>query len=263
MARITVEDCLDNETNRFALVLLAAKRAKQLLGGATPLVDVTKNKSVVTALREIAAGKVRFYTEEDYVRREEARRIAEEEEERMLAEQAENRAHFGAVAGVGNVSVYSATPSTPMSTAVYSIPTYSQPSTPVAPRPEGLFSSPLFSSPMYPPPVEAAPIPPVEMEVPKVEFETYASPKPVEYAPPVEFGAVKSAPVEFAPVEFTPVVEGSGSSESVKPASEPANSEAGSGYRVVPSWSAVVFDKEDGDGRDVDDESEESEPSGS
>jgi len=57
MARITVEDCLKKVNNRFALVMLAAKRTKQLLQGAKPLLDVD-NREVVTALREIAAGKV-------------------------------------------------------------------------------------------------------------------------------------------------------------------------------------------------------------
>lgn len=57
MARITVEDCLDRIPNRFELVLAGARRAKQLLKGARPLVE-SDNKEVVTALREIAAGKV-------------------------------------------------------------------------------------------------------------------------------------------------------------------------------------------------------------
>ena len=57
MARITVEDCLENVPNRFELVLAGARRAKQLLKGAPPLVE-SDNKEVVTALREIAAGKV-------------------------------------------------------------------------------------------------------------------------------------------------------------------------------------------------------------
>ena len=57
MARITVEDCLESVENRFELVLVATKRAKQLLKGARPLVE-SENKEVVTALREIAAGKV-------------------------------------------------------------------------------------------------------------------------------------------------------------------------------------------------------------
>lgn len=60
MARVTVEDCLENENNRFALVLLATKRARQLLKGATALVEHPKNKAPVIALREIAAGRVRY-----------------------------------------------------------------------------------------------------------------------------------------------------------------------------------------------------------
>jgi DNA-directed RNA polymerase subunit omega len=59
MARITVEDCLDKIPNRFELVLLSSKRAKQLLKGARPLVE-TDNKDIVTSLREVAAGKVRM-----------------------------------------------------------------------------------------------------------------------------------------------------------------------------------------------------------
>ena len=59
MARITVEDCLERVPNRFELVLLAARRAKQLLKGARPLVD-SDNKEIVTALREVAADKVRL-----------------------------------------------------------------------------------------------------------------------------------------------------------------------------------------------------------
>jgi DNA-directed RNA polymerase subunit omega len=58
MARITVEDCLQKVPNRFDLVMLAAKRARQLFQGANPLID-SDNREVVTALREIAAGKVR------------------------------------------------------------------------------------------------------------------------------------------------------------------------------------------------------------
>ena len=57
MARITVEDCLEKIPNRFELVLLGARRAKQLLKGARPLVE-SDNKEVVAALREIAEGKV-------------------------------------------------------------------------------------------------------------------------------------------------------------------------------------------------------------
>ena len=60
MARITVEDCVEHVDNRFALVFLAVKRARQLIAGARALTDVSKNKPAVLALREIAAGKVKF-----------------------------------------------------------------------------------------------------------------------------------------------------------------------------------------------------------
>ncbi|MEJ5349000.1 MAG: DNA-directed RNA polymerase subunit omega [Desulfosoma sp.] len=58
MARVTVEDCLKQVENRFALVHLAVRRVLQLRKGAPPLIDAPKNKEVVIALREIAAGKV-------------------------------------------------------------------------------------------------------------------------------------------------------------------------------------------------------------
>ena len=58
MARITVEDCLEQVPNRFSLVLVAAERTKQLLKGADPrLGEDVDNKEVVMALREIAAGE--------------------------------------------------------------------------------------------------------------------------------------------------------------------------------------------------------------
>lgn len=58
MARVTVEDCLDNVDNRFQLVLVASKRARQLANGATPMVEWDKDKPTVVALREIAEGLV-------------------------------------------------------------------------------------------------------------------------------------------------------------------------------------------------------------
>ncbi len=57
MARITIEDCLEKVNNRFALIQLAFQRVKQLRNGAPRLIQ-TKNKEVVGALREIAAGLV-------------------------------------------------------------------------------------------------------------------------------------------------------------------------------------------------------------
>jgi len=59
MARVSIEDCLEKIDNRFDLVLLAAERTKQIMKGAPPLIGTRDNKEAVTALREIAAGKVR------------------------------------------------------------------------------------------------------------------------------------------------------------------------------------------------------------
>jgi DNA-directed RNA polymerase subunit omega len=62
MARITVEDCLDRVDNRFDLVLLACKRARQLTHGVDPLVPWENDKATVVALREIADGVVTYET---------------------------------------------------------------------------------------------------------------------------------------------------------------------------------------------------------
>lgn len=59
MARVTVEDCMDKVENRFELVHLCARRAKQILKGSEPLVNST-NREIVTALREIADNLVFF-----------------------------------------------------------------------------------------------------------------------------------------------------------------------------------------------------------
>ncbi|MEQ8662787.1 MAG: DNA-directed RNA polymerase subunit omega [Gammaproteobacteria bacterium] len=56
MARVTVEDCIPTVGNRFDLVLVASRRARQIAHGAHPLVDVDNDKLTVVALREIAAG---------------------------------------------------------------------------------------------------------------------------------------------------------------------------------------------------------------
>ena len=65
MARVTIEDCLERVDNRFALVHLVAKRAKQLIKGSDPTIHRVKNKQVVTALREVASGLVEFEKKED------------------------------------------------------------------------------------------------------------------------------------------------------------------------------------------------------
>ena len=58
MARITVEDCLDNIENIFEMVLVAAKRARRVAHGADPMVELENDKPTVIALREIAEGLV-------------------------------------------------------------------------------------------------------------------------------------------------------------------------------------------------------------
>ncbi len=58
MARITVEDCLENIGNIFEMVLVASKRARRVAHGAEPMVEVENDKPTVIALREIAEGHV-------------------------------------------------------------------------------------------------------------------------------------------------------------------------------------------------------------
>jgi len=79
MARITVEDCLDKVDNRFELVMVASKRARQLaIGGKDPLVSEDGDKPTVLALREIAEGRIN---------REQIQRVEEEvrEEQQVTA----------------------------------------------------------------------------------------------------------------------------------------------------------------------------------
>lgn len=67
MARVTVEDCLKNVKNRFELVMIASKRARQLMRGKEPKVPWDNDKSTVVALREIAAGFTDFdHPEEEH-----------------------------------------------------------------------------------------------------------------------------------------------------------------------------------------------------
>jgi DNA-directed RNA polymerase subunit omega len=79
MARITVEDCLQNIPNLFELVMVAAKRSRRIANGAEPLLDRENDKPTVVALREIAAGLVTSellkeadQTPEDLLAREQA-----------------------------------------------------------------------------------------------------------------------------------------------------------------------------------------------
>jgi DNA-directed RNA polymerase subunit omega len=81
MARVTVEDCLANVDNRFQLVLVATKRARQLSLGAEPFVDEDNDKPTVLALREIAEGHVTRDILDEQVEEEILEFITEEESE--------------------------------------------------------------------------------------------------------------------------------------------------------------------------------------
>jgi len=79
MARITVEECLDKVQNRFELILLASRRARQLAtGGKEPLVDCENDKPTVAALREIEHGVISKKVLDDQERAEQAAIEAEE-----------------------------------------------------------------------------------------------------------------------------------------------------------------------------------------
>lgn len=81
MARVTVEDCLENVDNRFELVLLASRRARQLANGRDPSVEWDHDKPTVVALREIAEGNVTPAT----MRAEDQARLAAEAEQEAAA----------------------------------------------------------------------------------------------------------------------------------------------------------------------------------
>lgn len=81
MARITVEDCLDNVDNRFELVLLASKRARQLAEGKAPMVERENDKPTVVALREIAEGMINDAVIEAINAEDQAQEVEETENE--------------------------------------------------------------------------------------------------------------------------------------------------------------------------------------
>lgn len=89
MARVTVEDCLSNVDNRFQLVLVATKRARQLSLGAQALVEEENDKPTVLALREIAEGHVTRDILDESIEEEILEFVTEEETEEVLSEPAE------------------------------------------------------------------------------------------------------------------------------------------------------------------------------
>ena len=98
MARVTVEDCLANVDNRFQLVLVATKRARQLSLGAEPMVEVDNDKPTVLALREIAEGFVtRDILKDKPVEEELADLVASDEEQESEVIEPESGEKDGAV----------------------------------------------------------------------------------------------------------------------------------------------------------------------
>jgi DNA-directed RNA polymerase subunit omega len=80
MARITVEDCLEYVDNRFDLILLASRRARQISQGADPLVPIENDKPTVIALREIAANLISKTGLDEMEAQHEIERITSEDE---------------------------------------------------------------------------------------------------------------------------------------------------------------------------------------
>jgi DNA-directed RNA polymerase subunit omega len=95
MARVTVEDCVDKIPNRFDLVLIAGFRARQLSGGAEPMLDRDRDKNPVVALREIAARLIKpEEAREDYIRSlQKHAEVDEPEEARPEVDSRENSQH--------------------------------------------------------------------------------------------------------------------------------------------------------------------------
>ena len=80
MARITVEDCLEHIDNRFDLVLLASRRARQIAQGADPLVPAENDKPTVIALREIAEGLISMSGMDEMEAQREIERISTDDD---------------------------------------------------------------------------------------------------------------------------------------------------------------------------------------
>jgi DNA-directed RNA polymerase subunit omega len=80
MARITVEDCLEHVENRFDLVLLAARRARQISRGADPLVPAENDKPTVIALREIAENLINETSMDEMDARAEIEKISTDDD---------------------------------------------------------------------------------------------------------------------------------------------------------------------------------------
>jgi len=95
MARVTVEDCVDKVPNRFNLVLVSAFRARQLSGGAEPMVDRDRDKNPVVALREIAAKSLKpDEVKEEYIKSLQKHAEVDEPEETRSEEDLREDPHY-------------------------------------------------------------------------------------------------------------------------------------------------------------------------
>ncbi|MBI1330024.1 MAG: DNA-directed RNA polymerase subunit omega [Alphaproteobacteria bacterium] len=98
MARVTVEDCVDKVPNRFDLVLVAGFRARQLSGGAEPMVDRDRDKNPVVALREIAGKQLKpDEAREDYIKQLQKHAEVDEPEEQRTEEDLREDPQYRAV----------------------------------------------------------------------------------------------------------------------------------------------------------------------
>jgi DNA-directed RNA polymerase subunit omega len=113
MARVTVEDCLENVDNRFELVLTASHRARQLANGASPHLDWENDKPTVLALREIAEGLVTTQSLEEERR---AKAEAAEAAEAEVAEDALDAEIRGMFAAAAEPEAEEEEPASPQST---------------------------------------------------------------------------------------------------------------------------------------------------
>lgn len=106
MARITVEDCIDNVDSRFELIMLASRRARDLASGAVPTLPRDKDKNPVVALREIAEETINLdvLRENLILNHQRLRPLDEQEEdlESILASDAASLQHMSSVSSTGD-----------------------------------------------------------------------------------------------------------------------------------------------------------------
>ena len=196
MARVTVEDCLDHVENRFKLVLLASKRARQLSMGTEPLVEWENDKPTVVALREIEEGLVNEEMMEAALAKPAEEEMPFDEDDLAAALHAEISRELTQPAPEGQVASQQAesdSPRSPFSSSPFGIPAESSPAESEAPAPqaepssmEALLAQELAASSND----SAASEPAAENPFSAQPTETSAEPEnpPADSTPPREFG---------------------------------------------------------------------------